>query len=44
MTISTTRRTVSYHRKLDGILRVSPEGARFLTLWERFRYFFGARP
>lgn len=34
-----------YHHKRDGILRIEPDGrARFLTLWETIRYFFGARP
>ena len=36
---------VRYHRKRDGILRIEPDGrARFLTLFERLRYFFGAKP
>ena len=37
--------TVRYHRKADGILRIAPNGsARFLTLWETVRYWFGGRP
>ena len=37
---------VGYHKKRDGILRIErPSGeARFLTLWERILYFFGASP
>ena len=36
---------VRYHRKRDGILRIEQDGrARFLTLFERIRYFFGAKP
>lgn len=35
----------SYHRKKDGILRVVEDGqARFLTIWERIKLAFGARP
>lgn len=38
--------TVEYHKKTDGIIRIErPSGlSRYLTFWERARYFFGARP
>lgn len=40
-----TPNKVRYHRKVDGILRIEPNGeCRFLTLWERVLFFFGARP
>lgn len=36
---------IRYHRKRDGILRIDSDGeCRFLTLWERIRFAFGARP
>jgi len=36
---------VTYHKKLDGILRIDGWGrCRYLTLRERIFYFFGARP
>jgi hypothetical protein len=36
---------VRYHHKQDGILRIADDGScRFLPLWERIRFVFGARP
>lgn len=35
---------VQYHTKRDGVLRVSDDGTRFLSMWETLVYRLGARP
>lgn len=34
-----------YHHKRDGVLRIAhDDSCRYLTMWERVRFFFGGRP